>query len=123
VNRIYIDGVVQKILDIIPTGVVTGDLDESTAGPSRFGATVREAGVCLLGIGKPEYVFSVSASRSMSSRYRQESHTTASAIGEKRIPSQQYRKVPCTLPTRSNPKRHPRSHARRATYAHAQHTV
>jgi hypothetical protein len=97
VGRSYIDGVVQKILDIIPTGIVTGDLDEFTTGPSRLGATVREAGVCLLGIGK-----------------RAIQHLAA--IGEKRIPSRQNRNLPYTLPTRSNPQRHPISRARRATY-------
>jgi hypothetical protein len=97
-------GVVQEILDIISAGVVTGDLDQLTASSSCLGATVREAGVCLLDIDK---------------RVIQQ----LAIIGEKRIPSRQDRSLPCTLPTWSNPQRHPRSRARRATYAHAQHTV
>jgi len=45
-------GVVQKSLHIIPASVVTGDLDEFTTGLSCLGATIREAGECLLGINK-----------------------------------------------------------------------
>jgi len=44
--------VVQKCLHIISTSVVTGYLDEFTTGLSCLGATIREAGECLLGISK-----------------------------------------------------------------------
>ena len=45
-------GIVQEFLHIIPTGVVTSNLDEFATGPPSLCATIGKARVCLLDIDK-----------------------------------------------------------------------
>lgn len=46
----YIVDIVQKGLNIVSAGVVAGKFYEFTTSPSCRGASIRKAGVCLLGI-------------------------------------------------------------------------
>ena len=46
----YINRIVYESLDVVSGCIVSSDLDELTASPSRLGATIREAGVRLLGV-------------------------------------------------------------------------